>query len=117
MRSMGRASVGSSCMNVLSELSPDPADQQAQDDHAAAEKDDDWPGPPDQSVDEIVQLPTRHAPICCEFHATPKGVHPHGRDAALPRPRSDFWCGDDANQGASIDIAHITKRRFQIFAP
>ena len=70
MRSIGRASVGSSCMNGPCESSRDPAHQYAQHDHAAAEKDDYWPGLPNQSVDELVQVRTGHTRICCEFRAT-----------------------------------------------
>ena len=70
MWSIGRASVGSSCMNGPRESSRDPAHQYAQHEHAAAEKDDYWPGLPNQSVDELVQVRTGHARICCEFRAT-----------------------------------------------
>ncbi len=56
-------------MNGQSDSSCDPAHQLAQDDHPATEKDNYRPGLPDQSVDELVQLHTGHAQICCEFRA------------------------------------------------
>ena len=69
IRCFERWPVGS-CMNRQSDSSRDPAHQLAQDDHPATEKDNYRPGLPDQSVDELVQLHTGHAQICCEFRAT-----------------------------------------------